>query len=483
MYYYDGNLRLALFFANPNYEGALYTAFAFVFLALVAFCLRRRHWCGIAVGLFFGGCAALSVVLLALTYSRGSYVAFGGVSLAAAICGWWRERRRVLHFWLPVAFLLLVLCVPSGGKRVGSIASPREDLSIANRLTLWRGGTIVLTHHWLTGLGADCVSPAHGYTVWLQPLEKNEIYRAFISDVVTTAVCRGLPVTGAIFTVMLWLFLGVFDIWRKSGRMDVLWMLCAPVAFLVCGIFNTCCSEPILVECFIALNLILAVMLVIAKCRHCPTHLLRNAIVACAVSALGCVTLFAIGVVTEQTAPWTVAPIPVDGQELPSRICLTPRKCTVVLREVLFFSDNVEGCARSALLPLASHGVRVQAFPCDGGTECLETLKAQLTEAGGLADGVVVVGHGFNAANAVCGALQSLEETPRNVRAVFWQIDMHHPVRELAPQPQKLNIPAMFFSDDGSASEWSERQEDDVRFFPCDETMFLKVVAEEAGRK
>lgn len=156
-YFYDGHSRLALFFANPNHDGCLHVLAVFVLLAFAAYLLRRKRTLHLVCGLFCVIGAMAAAAFVALTYSRGSYVSLLVVSLAASAGTVWRERRHSLcaglvhylrHFWLPAAFLLLVLCaIPGGGRRMATMASPAADLSIANRLCLWRGGTVVLARN------------------------------------------------------------------------------------------------------------------------------------------------------------------------------------------------------------------------------------------------------------------------------------------------------------------------------------------------
>lgn len=448
-FFYDGHPRLAFFFANPNHEGSLYLMAAFVFLAGAAWLLRRRHAWQVACGLSCGLCAAASLLLLALTYSRGAYVAFFALTLAGGACSLWRERRldphepkwrSLRHFWLPAAFLLMLLLLPGGGKRIGTMASPREDLSIANRLYLWRGGTVYLAHNWLRGLETHYGQPARGYTVWLQPVGKNEAYRTFVSDVLTSAICHGLPRYGLTLALQLWGFLALFSLWRKRGRPELLWLLCAPASFLLCGVFNTCTDEAFLRICFLSLMAAVWGAVLWSTLRQKHPSLLRHGLCAFGMSALFCVALFCAGVLSEQLMPYRLYPLPNDSREIPSKITLTPRKVTAC-RRVLFFADALDDSVRTLLLPLASQGVPVEAIQCEGGVDSLEEVRDELTADGPLKNAVVVA-CGLNAPNTVCAALGALPQAPQNSSAIFCGLEMNHPLPELTPQLDKLPIPA-----------------------------------------
>ncbi len=448
-FFYDGHPRLAFFFANPNHEGSLYLMAAFVFLAGAAWLLRQRHAWQVACGLFCGLCAAASLLLLALTYSRGAYVAFFTLSLAGGACLLWRERhlgprgpgwRSLRHFWLPAAFLMTLCLVPGGGKRMGTMASPREDLSIANRLYLWRGGTVYLAHNWLRGLETHYGQPAGGYTVWLQPVEKNEGYRTFVSDVLTNAVCQGLPRYGLTLALQLWGFLALFSLWRKRGRPELLWLLCAPASFLLCGLFNTCTDEFVLRICFLLAMAAVWGAVLWNTLRHKQPRLLRQGLWSLGMSALFCTALYCAGILSERLMPYRVNPLPNDSREIPSKITLTPRNAAGK-RRVLFFADALGEYVRTFLLPLASQGIPVEAIQCEGGVDSLEELREELTAAGPLKDAVVVA-CGLNAPNAVCAALSVLPQAPQNASAIFCGLEMNHPIPELAPQLDKLPIPA-----------------------------------------
>lgn len=390
-YFYDGHSRLALFLANPNHDGCLHVLAVFVLLAFAAYLLRRKRTMHLVCGLICGIGTMAAASFVALTYSRGSYVSLLVVSLAASVGTVWRNRRHspcgglvhyLRNFWLPAAFLLLVLCaLPGGGRRMATMASPAADLSIANRLHLWRGGAVVLAHNWLHGLGADCPQPARGYSLWLQPAEKHEVYRTFVSDVLTNSVRLGLPIYGLLLAWCLWGCLALLNLWYRCGRAELLWLLCSVAAFLLCGVFNTCTDETLLRNLF--LTLMAAVWCIVTRARllQGQTHLLRHGLQALCLSAIFCIGLYEAGLLAERLMPYQASPLPGDSRDHLSEITLAPRQ-TTASRRVLFFADNLEEHARTLLVPLASRGVYVQAVRCAGGVDSIDELRRQIADDG-----------------------------------------------------------------------------------------------------
>ena len=157
MFHYEGQSRLAFFFANPNHEACLYTLFAFTFLAVTSFSARhgKSIWrVPTVIGLLL---SFASQFCLILTYSRGGYVAFGFASLVAAFCVLTEKQvyrsakeKSAKRWWqlpvaLPIIFLaIIILVTPQCARRLASISSLQKDPSISHRLLLWKGGAAIV---------------------------------------------------------------------------------------------------------------------------------------------------------------------------------------------------------------------------------------------------------------------------------------------------------------------------------------------------
>ena len=84
--------------------------------------------------------------LLAMTYSRGGYVAFA----AGILFMWYFNRNRWSLFFL-FSSVIIILFTSNGIDRVHSIAET-GDGSIYHRLLLWKGGLSIIADNWLSAI-------------------------------------------------------------------------------------------------------------------------------------------------------------------------------------------------------------------------------------------------------------------------------------------------------------------------------------------
>lgn len=115
-------------------------------LALLLFLLTRKGVAFQALSAVAAAAGVVQLLMLALTYSRGGYVAISAALLVAfLLC-----RKRIL-IGAFLFFCLSLLLIGSGVQRVGSIADIGED-SIRNRLLLWCGGLGLIAEHPIAGV-------------------------------------------------------------------------------------------------------------------------------------------------------------------------------------------------------------------------------------------------------------------------------------------------------------------------------------------
>lgn len=137
-YHYLDNLRLQLWFDSPNHCAAFLVMSIMVSIGILLFFVSRDekpHKVFIAA-MF---CAIFGQeALLALTYSRGGYIAL----LAALPLMWlFCRRKRLLVFNL--VFLAILFIMANGVDRVQSVMAT-GDGSIKHRLLLWQGGLSII---------------------------------------------------------------------------------------------------------------------------------------------------------------------------------------------------------------------------------------------------------------------------------------------------------------------------------------------------
>ena len=150
------------------------------------------------VGLCF--CAVAVMFLLARTYSRGGWLAFGvGLGLMVALM---KQHRSMLGTGAAV-FILIVAFLPAGMQRAVSVSAIGEDPSISHRLLVWRGALEMIADHPIYGVSAGQFGQVF-QTYYQEPWHKDE-YITAISDYLTLAAEHGvvfvLPVV--VFVVCL----------------------------------------------------------------------------------------------------------------------------------------------------------------------------------------------------------------------------------------------------------------------------------------
>ena len=291
---------------------------------------RRRAWLScLALPVHLLVCVCL--MLISETYSRGSYVAFFAVSLAQGVL----VLRRLLREWktrdgqirgislfhklfclvLPLLLFLFIRTLPAGGRRLQGIVNVRNDASVTHRFALWRGGAILIYRHWLTGIHRKTsLMPGVIYTYWLQPPGINEQYNSLISDPLTFAARYGLPLAFLLLLLSLGIPASAFSLWlRTKSNIWLLHLMSLPVAFLLCGLFNACSSEPLLWEMTLAVQLFLLAWILIARQWR---NALRPLPYIAAFALLLSGGVYALGAVSVRNLPYSIEPLPLGPTRL-----------------------------------------------------------------------------------------------------------------------------------------------------------------------
>lgn len=185
--------RIVATFENPN----IYGEFLLILLPLCAalFLLSSRK----LIKAFSLGAALLLAVNLALTYSRGCYVA---LALAVVVMLWFMDKR-----WLiPLGFLLALspLYLPDSiMARLQSIGN-MSDTSTLYRVQIWQGTLMMLRQYWWIGAGfgsvafsalydrfaLEAVDAPHAHNLLLQTMSESGIVGLICTVCLLLFICR-----------------------------------------------------------------------------------------------------------------------------------------------------------------------------------------------------------------------------------------------------------------------------------------------------
>ena len=197
--------RATLGFEWPN-EAAMFLAILLPFSVHAYRAARpspgRRLLAGLAL--------ALTLVGLASTFSRGSWIAAAAAPAVLLLAGSWRPALR---FWLTAALLVVAVDVASGGALSTRAAMTVRDPLVGQRLALMGTGVIMAVENPLTGVGPG------GFEAALQDYGPQV---AFLWDYVGSAhntyiqVAAETGVPGLL--AFLVLLLGVFRTLLRSAR-------------------------------------------------------------------------------------------------------------------------------------------------------------------------------------------------------------------------------------------------------------------------
>ena len=297
LYHYLGNSRLQLWFDTPNICASFLSMTTILTIGLFLCCTGRKTVTGRILLLASTAAIIVQEYLLAVTYSRGGYVA-----LAAGLLFIWlfNRKREVLFFLL--SFAAILIFTSNGINRVHSIAAT-GDGSIYNRFLLWSGGLSIIADNYFYGVGAG--SAGSLYTAWYQPLWLNEHYGSLANDYLTIGASYGIFVLFACLAVVLTIFYCGIQLWVKTQSRLLLAVLAAIAAYLVSAVFSTFYKFH---EIYWFLGILISIILI----STLYSFLFRSfrpkiaaIVLPCACAAIFCAALFFSGWLLNRNIPYT----------------------------------------------------------------------------------------------------------------------------------------------------------------------------------
>lgn len=143
-----GLARISSSFANPNVYGEfLVITLCIIIVAVLISDSKTKR-------VFFAGCFAIQLVNLALTYSRGCYIA---AAMAVFIVVWCCDKR-LLGFCIFALPLISKILPKNIFARILSVGSYLKDTSVLYRFSIWNGALRIVKNHWYIGSGIGTVA-------------------------------------------------------------------------------------------------------------------------------------------------------------------------------------------------------------------------------------------------------------------------------------------------------------------------------------
>ncbi|WP_342750769.1 O-antigen ligase family protein [Termitidicoccus mucosus] len=204
-YFYNGHLRWSVYWGNPNFMACFFSC-ALVWLWLVELRWARSNRLGLRIGglALLYGLELCSWFVLVKTYSRGGLLA----ALCALLCfftvvkqgNWNGLRRKGLNLIVRVG-LILFICVFTGFAGRVSPGYLAQDMSVSNRLELWRGGLAMIWDSPFAGWGFKQGGMA--YVNWYQSIEQTVRPTSFVNGYLELTVNHGVPALFLSLSVLL----------------------------------------------------------------------------------------------------------------------------------------------------------------------------------------------------------------------------------------------------------------------------------------
>ncbi len=221
--YVGGLSRITSTFANPNVYGEfLIITICISFIAVVMSKTFIQR-------LFFIGCFLLQVVNLALTYSRGCYIA---VALAAFIVVWCCDKRLLTLGVFAVPILPYVL--PQNMlTRLLSVGSYFKDTSVSYRMSIWKAAFKIVKNHWFIGSGIGTAAFTAFYLDYMIPgVDAQHSHNWFMQITIEMSIV-------ALIILLLIMFYTVKDvsfIVKNTGTLECK-LAIIPLFAAMCGVF------------------------------------------------------------------------------------------------------------------------------------------------------------------------------------------------------------------------------------------------------
>lgn len=181
---WKGGERLRLWFPGPNQAGLFCAFFVLIFLALVLYSRR------LPLRIFFGAFSLAALVLVAMSASRGAFVALAAGSILIGVS--FAHVRGLLNWRNFALGLVILLLVGSSFLSVGYFKARSrsgDQASDAQRIEVMTGALAMLSDA-PYGWGAR-TEIGKAYSDWYQPLTDSRIRLNLISDHATILVSLG----------------------------------------------------------------------------------------------------------------------------------------------------------------------------------------------------------------------------------------------------------------------------------------------------
>lgn len=241
-YFYNGHLRWSIYWENPNLMACfLACALAWLWWAEIAWTRAKRRDARIATIVLFYALELCCWFMIAKTYSRGGMLA----ALCVLVCfftvarqdGWGLFWRRGLNV-LTRAGLVFIICIVTGFAGRMSPGHLSQDMSVSNRLELWRGGLAMIWDSPLGGWGFK--QGAAAYVNWYQPIGRTVNPRGFVNGYLELAVNHGIF---ALFLSLFILMAAVLIAFRMRKRIGCVAAGSCVAAWMVANIWTSCWYE------------------------------------------------------------------------------------------------------------------------------------------------------------------------------------------------------------------------------------------------
>ena len=372
MFHYLGNERLQLYFFSPNVCAAFLVMSVLLSIGFLGVLVNQKKlgWKFAGWGLFFP-VIFLQFIMLAITYSRGGYIACFLALLTACFFS-----RKKWSFLFPVLFTCILLMTGDAGARVKSIGNV-GDGSIQNRLLLWEGGTGIIADHWFWGLH-NLQEVGLLYTRHYQPLWLKEGYLTLISDYLTVAAQYGIFTLFLILTFLFFLLQQGAILYKKEHNPLLLYACAAVSGYMVASFFSTCYRFINVTWLFGVAILIIVLFVGRATLRHRMNWTHWNFWPAPILAATVCIVILSYGIWVNASLPysWEYGTIfPKSNTVRTLTFC--PRKKGNEFH-ILLLTPKLENAIRPVLRPLVLAGFTVTALEIEPGFHVLDLAEAAI---------------------------------------------------------------------------------------------------------
>jgi O-antigen ligase len=190
------------------------------------------------LGLWLAGAVVLMVAGVVLSQTRGAWIALAAATLLV-LWGW----RRWAVLILPVVALVVAVSIPEPLQARWTGIVEGTDVTVRERVYLWRAGGKMLREHPVLGVGPG--NPAELHEVYKEPddpwLPDRRLghLHSNLFEIAAGSGLLGLVTWGSIWVVFLYDRLRVYrrlERSNRSGRALALSGLAAVIAFLVAGL-------------------------------------------------------------------------------------------------------------------------------------------------------------------------------------------------------------------------------------------------------